>query len=246
MKRKRLWMPGVILLLAVALAAWAGEAKTDRHSFSVNSEFGDRDVFTFEVNTTGTIRIEARWSGSTPLALILNGPGQTGYYQRKDGSSPLVVIQDVTPEILARGTQWQASIVNFSRSGGAFGQVAIEYPVMPAFNPRYTQFDRLSIVSVEKFPGRALITADYTLSTPHSRDVFMGAHVLVGDENSRYFGYRPARLHPGSGQVQVEVLYGVGSAPASVWTDKISIMMYEGGQKPFCTLIQDLRLQWQR
>src|SRR5690554_5100194 len=51
------------ILLVLALAAVA-LAKTDHHSFSVSSQFGDRDEFEFEVRDTGTIRVEARWSGS--------------------------------------------------------------------------------------------------------------------------------------------------------------------------------------
>jgi hypothetical protein len=33
------------------------------------------------------------------MALIINGPGQVGYYARNDGGSPLLVSYAVTPAI---------------------------------------------------------------------------------------------------------------------------------------------------
>ena len=60
--------------------------------------------------------------------MILNGPGQVGSYQRADGPSPLTVTQEVTPAILAKGTAWSVSIVNFSRSGQAAGTIQLDYP----------------------------------------------------------------------------------------------------------------------
>lgn len=249
MRLKRILILGVVVLALVTIAA-VGQAKTDSYNFSVNSSFGDRDVFTFEVTTVGTIRVEAHWSSLVaappPLALILNGPGQVGYYQRVDGPSPLVVTQQVTPDILSRGTQWTASIVNFSRSGQASGTLRIDYPVLTPVVTHYNVFDTIVISDVEKYPNRAVITANYTLNTTHARPTFMGAKVLANREELKWFGYVPAAVHAGSGQVQVEVRYVAGNPPPSTWSQQISVFMYEGGGYPFCTLIDDLRLQWFR
>ena len=118
-----------VLAVMLPLALTVGQAKTETHPFSVNANYGDSKVFSFEVKAAGTIRVQANWTGSAPrLALILNGPGQVGYYQRADGPSPLTVTQEVTPAILAKGTAWSVSIVNFGRSGQAAGTIQLEYP----------------------------------------------------------------------------------------------------------------------
>jgi hypothetical protein len=68
----------------------SGNATADTYPFSVSSTLGDRDTFNFTVNSVGTINAGATWTGTAAnLALILNGPGQVGYYARNDGSSPL-------------------------------------------------------------------------------------------------------------------------------------------------------------
>lgn len=252
MKLRRILILGAIACALIVMAA-VGKAQTVTHNFSVGSAFGDRDVFTFEVTTPGTIRVEARWTsfpspGPPPqLALILNGPGQTGYYQRVDGPPPLVVTQMVTDEILSRGTQWTASIVNFSRAGQASGSIRIDYPT-PATQPvvRHSVFDSISIAYVEKHPNRAVILADYVLRTPHSRPTFMGAAMMANNEELRWFGFVPAPVHAGSGQARVEIRYSAGGPPMTTWSDQVSVYMYEGGGRPFCKFIQDLRLQWFR
>jgi|Deesub1362B_J571_1020462.scaffolds.fasta_scaffold02338_8 hypothetical protein len=117
------------------------------HSFSVSSSFGDRDVFEFNVTTTGTIRVVAQWISPLPmrtsprLALILNGPRRPhlpnpdAYYARRDGTSPLVITYNVTEEDLSRRTRWKVSIVNFSRRGRARGTIKITYPPYPTHPP---------------------------------------------------------------------------------------------------------------
>ncbi len=89
----------------------------------------DRQVFTFTLDAPGALRARATWSGAQRLALILNGPGQTGYYARQDGDSPLSIDFDVTEELLDRGAQWQISVVNFQQSGApAEGTLAVTIP----------------------------------------------------------------------------------------------------------------------
>ncbi|MEM8839295.1 MAG: hypothetical protein AAGE89_14465 [Pseudomonadota bacterium] len=48
-----------------------------------------------------------------PVALILNGPGQVGYFERKNGVSPLEIRFEVTPELLERGDVWRVSVKKF-------------------------------------------------------------------------------------------------------------------------------------
>lgn len=97
--------------------------------FSLNGVYGSRQEFTFNAISEGQIRIEVRWTGGPRrLALILNGPGKVGFYQRRDGGSPLAVVQTVSRSILSRGTAWRVSIVNFNRGASASGTIIITYP----------------------------------------------------------------------------------------------------------------------
>jgi hypothetical protein len=103
--------------------------------FELTSYFGDRDVVEITLGGPGTVTIEATWQGSAErLAVILNGPGQTGYYARQDGSSPLSIRFDVTSELFKRGAIWTVSIVNFSRSGRAVGRLVVDYPISAPAN----------------------------------------------------------------------------------------------------------------
>ena len=232
-----------------------------KYNFSVGSAFGDRDSFSFEVTTPGTIQVQANWPGGVNnLALILNGPGQTGYYQRSDGHSPLVVTQVVTNQILAKGTTWQAAIVNLSGAGNAAGTLTITYPIpqpVPTPNPgpgqgqgqgqgwgwgnifwpqHYSNFDSVRITDIEKTMDKAVITVAYTLATNHQSQVFLGANT-----ESSGFGYKPAALTFGTGTAKVELSVS-GKKPLS--TETISVFLYEGGKSPFFKITQDQKLNW--
>ncbi|MCK5720915.1 MAG: PEGA domain-containing protein, partial [Gammaproteobacteria bacterium] len=127
--------------LVPLLFFFSGSATADTYPFSVNPTFGDRDIFNFTVNSVGTINGEATWTGSAAnLALILNGPGQVGYYARKDGSSPLSLSYTVTTADLSKGTDWRLSIVNFG-GGDATGTVTIAYPIEPTYLYIYIDID---------------------------------------------------------------------------------------------------------
>ena len=141
----------LLLVPLLIIIFFSGNASADTYSFSLSSTFGDRDIFNFTVNSGGTINGEATWTGSTAgirrnasrgciringeatwtgsaadLALILNGPGQEGYYARVDGLSPLSLSYTVTTADLSKGTDWRLSIVNFG-GGDATGTVTILY-----------------------------------------------------------------------------------------------------------------------
>ena len=51
------------------------------------------------------------------LALILNGPGQRGYFARKDGVSPLSLQCIVTEEQFAKGDDWSITVTCFRDLG---------------------------------------------------------------------------------------------------------------------------------
>ncbi len=103
------------------------ETERECHQINIGDNFGDRNTFDIKVTKPGPIKIKVDWQGPE-LALILNGPGQTGYYARKDGPCPLAITYDVAKTVLNRGTQWKVSVVNFSKKGQATGKIVIEYP----------------------------------------------------------------------------------------------------------------------
>jgi serine/threonine protein kinase len=76
----------------------------------------------------GPISATANWSGTpTDLALIINGPGQVGFYAREDGPSPLAAGYDVTDADLVAGDIWRVSLVAFS-APSASGTIEISFP----------------------------------------------------------------------------------------------------------------------
>jgi hypothetical protein len=107
----------------------APRPREEVRGFSLSGVYGSRQNFEFNVVSEGQIRVEVRWTGGPRrLALILNGPGRAGYYQRRDGGSPMAVVQPVSRSILSRGTSWRVSIVNFNRGIPASGTIIITYP----------------------------------------------------------------------------------------------------------------------
>jgi hypothetical protein len=104
---------------------------TVSHVFKLGNAFGDRDVFDITLPRAGLVRIRVDWRGTTErLAVILNGPGQTGYYARRDGVAPLNIEFNVTDELFRRGANWRVSVVNFSRRGDSVGRMVVDYPAM--------------------------------------------------------------------------------------------------------------------
>ena len=92
----------------------------------------------FNVQVLGTIQVEVSWKGGPAgLLLQLYGPqnkrkGLARLLHRPDqntsGRSPLKISQEVTNEILARGTTWKVIVSNFRREGRAIGTLKIKYP----------------------------------------------------------------------------------------------------------------------
>jgi hypothetical protein len=91
-----------------------------------------REAVEFEVRGAGRIEARAEWTGEAgTLSLILNGPGQTGYYARQNGKSPLSLSFKVTDVHVSRGKKWTLSVANFG-AGSARGKVVIKIPVASA------------------------------------------------------------------------------------------------------------------
>jgi hypothetical protein len=93
----------------------------------------DREVIQLEMEAAGKIEVKAEWRGTaSSLALILNGPGQTQAYARKDGNSPLSLSYHVSKSLLSLGKAWKVSVVNFNPRATAGGRVRITIPAAPA------------------------------------------------------------------------------------------------------------------
>ncbi len=95
----------------------------------------NRAIYYLRLTGPGEIRVRAEWTGSqSNLALIINGPGQTGYYARHDGPSPLEVSYTVTAADFAAGDTWWVSVASFG-AGEANVTVRITYPSGSSVSP---------------------------------------------------------------------------------------------------------------
>jgi len=97
--------------------------------FTLSASFGNRQLVQFRLERPGRVILDSTWqNGNIPLAMMLNGPGQTSAYTRKDGRSRSRVELVVTPTLFAKGHTWTATIANFSRKGPVSGVFKIGYP----------------------------------------------------------------------------------------------------------------------
>jgi hypothetical protein len=86
----------------------------------------------------GTIAAHVEWTGTqSGLSVIINGPGQTGYYARVDGTSPIDISYTVTDADFATGNDWRVSVVSFG-SGRADGTIDLTYPSGSTAVPIFT------------------------------------------------------------------------------------------------------------
>ncbi|MDQ5824638.1 MAG: hypothetical protein M3441_10580 [Chloroflexota bacterium] len=100
----------------------------------------NRTYYYLRLTGPGEIRARATWSGSQAnLALIINGPGQTGFYARQDGPSTLEVSYTVTPADFATGDTWRVAVASFG-TGEAEGSIQITYPSGSPTSPLQTNF----------------------------------------------------------------------------------------------------------
>jgi hypothetical protein len=75
-----------------------------------------RQNWSFKVPRPGRLSAQLSWNPpGRSLALILNGTvaNQRTHFERKDGSSPLMVVSDVTEEDIVRDTAWKIDVTCF-------------------------------------------------------------------------------------------------------------------------------------
>lgn len=124
----------------------APQQKTITRSFNLTGS--SREVVEFNVTAPGRIEVKAEWSGTaSSLALILNGPGRTQYYGRKDGASPLNLSFNVTNQHLSLGTGWKVSVANFSSTTTAQGRVQISYPEKTEISPVVAPKEKKEVIT---------------------------------------------------------------------------------------------------
>jgi hypothetical protein len=127
-------------------------------SFSINSDYGARTTFSFQIREPGCVWAKATWTGTAKnLALILNGPGRDTAYKRQDGSSGLLLSYSLNAKDLTAGTNWVLTIANFG-GGRANGQIVIEIP------PNQIPCEVEAIPG--KLPAQIVLNWRYTGKTP--------------------------------------------------------------------------------
>jgi hypothetical protein len=87
-----------------------------------------RQIYHLRLVEPGTISAHVEWTGTqSGLSVIINGPGQTGFYARVDSTSPIDISYTVTDADFATGNDWRVSVVSFG-SGRADGTIDLSYP----------------------------------------------------------------------------------------------------------------------
>jgi len=114
---------------AVSAIQTKGEAVSREFSFSG----ADKLAVELKIAGPGKVRAKAVWSGTaSSLALILNGPGMTQAYVRRDGPSPLSLEFDLTSELASKGTGWRISVANYPSGATVRGTLTVDLPAAPA------------------------------------------------------------------------------------------------------------------
>jgi hypothetical protein len=136
---RRLASAAVILLLSVGPGFASAQLQVQKsaspsvqkspvltRTFNLSGQ--DREVIELEITAAGKLEAEAEWTGTADkVAIILNGPGQTQYYARKDGRSPLSIAFTFTERHLSKGDSWKLSVAVFG-DGTAKGKVEVRLP----------------------------------------------------------------------------------------------------------------------
>ncbi len=134
-------LPPAITLLPPPLLETATPTATPGPTWQHPVTLGDkRSVYHLRLTGAGQIRARATWSGTqAELALIVNGPGKVGAYARKDGTSPLEVVYNVTEADFAAGDEWRVTVASFG-GGQASGMIEITYPSGSSVSPFSNDF----------------------------------------------------------------------------------------------------------
>ncbi|MCA9984519.1 MAG: FHA domain-containing protein, partial [Anaerolineales bacterium] len=92
------------------------------------SVVNNRTIYYIRLTEPGLITVNASWTGAqSQLSLLINGPGQQGFYARQDGSSELSVSYQVTADDFDDGDEWRVTVASFG-SDRADGTITISYP----------------------------------------------------------------------------------------------------------------------
>lgn len=102
------------------------------HSDKLSKDFSSH-TWHIQLSRPGYIHATLRSDSTTePLTLLLNGPGKIGYFERKDGKSPLEISFDVTEDLLARGDIWRISVTKFGEIPKPIVyEIELKFPVEP-------------------------------------------------------------------------------------------------------------------
>jgi hypothetical protein len=86
-----------------------------------------REIIELNIKAPFLIDVSADWAGTAKiLSLILNGPGQRGYYSRSNGKSPLKLIYRATDKVVSEDEKWTVTVANFNTREEAQGVVHIK------------------------------------------------------------------------------------------------------------------------
>jgi len=103
-----------------------GDTSQSKYFFRLGPQFADRKVINLRIKEPTIIKVTATWvQKNIKLTLILNGPGQIGYYARKDGYTPLTLEFEVTQNLINKGEGWKISLVNYNKGKIAIGKLNI-------------------------------------------------------------------------------------------------------------------------
>lgn len=103
-----------------------------------------REIIKLQVNRAGRITASVSWSGGPIcMAVILNGPGQVGYYARENGTSPVTLVYSLSSQDIARGNEWRISVVNFSGRTVSLVNAIVELPGSEVSSELPPKFERL-------------------------------------------------------------------------------------------------------
>ncbi len=150
--------PGVIINPGIIVALF-GDINADlAKSLSAN-----RTVYFLKLDGPGTIWAQATWGGSqADLALIINGPGQEGYYARQDGGNGLSVAYDVTQADFDAGAIWRVTVASFGGGQTDNGVINLNYPGGAVQDQFAISPNWGSVVAVAKLAGPGTISGSAT------------------------------------------------------------------------------------
>ncbi len=143
---------------------------------------------TFRVPGPGRILMEAEWQQGT-LALILNNAESHDTYIQKDGTSPLKLVYRITPQDLAKGPLWEATVANFTSTGPVEGALKITFSSgdanKPFGSPQEPAFDAVRLEGEINHALRAIGIKGVTAEVGKDRSVSLKGSVRSIEEKQK-------------------------------------------------------------